>query len=75
MSDGDTDTPAIATAYYDDEVSVDQLTALVGAKTTQRLHLLKTDLEDEPLDLAAPEDIDVYDGDATADETASDNDR
>ena len=75
MSDGDADTPAIATAYYDDGVSVDQLTPLVGTKTTQRLHLLKADLEDKPLDLAAPEDIDIYDGDATAIETASDNDR
>ncbi|QKY15616.1 hypothetical protein [Halorubrum sp. CBA1229] len=75
MSDGNADTQAIATAYCDDGVSVDQLTALVGAKTAQRLRLLKADLEDEPLDLAAPEDIDVYDGDATAVETASDNDR
>lgn len=42
------------------------MTQLVGAETAQRLHLLKTDLEDKPLDLAAPDDVDIYDGDATA---------
>jgi hypothetical protein len=35
---------------------------LVGAETAQRLRLLKANLEDEPLDLAAPDDVDIYDG-------------
>jgi hypothetical protein len=26
---------------------------------------LKSDLEDEPFDIAAPDDVDIYDGDAT----------
>jgi ribulose kinase len=73
MSDGDADTQAIATAYCDDGVSVDQLTALVGAKTAQRLRLLKADLENEPLELSTPDDINVYDGDATAVDTAADD--
>jgi hypothetical protein len=38
---------------------------LVGAETAQRLRLLKADLEGEPLDLAAPENVDIYGGDAT----------
>ena len=48
---------------------------MVGAETAQRLRLLKTDLEDEPLDLAAPDDVDVYDGDVTAVEPAGDDER
>jgi len=48
---------------------------LVGAETAQRLRLLKADLEDEPLDLATPNDVDVYDGDVTTVDTAVDDDR
>jgi hypothetical protein len=48
---------------------------LDGAGTGQRRHLLKSDLEDEPLDLAAPDDVDVYDGNATTVGNANDDDR
>ena len=53
---------AIATAYYNAGLTGEQLIVLVGAKSAKRLHLLNMDLEDEPLDLAAPDDIDVYGG-------------
>lgn len=56
----------VATKYYDDQLDFETVTQLVGAETAQRFRLLKADLEDEPLDLAAPDDVDVYDGDATA---------
>jgi len=56
----------IATKYYDDKLDFETVTQLVGAETAQRFRLLKGDLEDEPLDLAAPDDVDIYDGDPTA---------
>jgi len=56
----------VATKYYDDQLGFETVTQLVGAKTAQRFRLLKTDLEGEPLDLAASDDVDIYDGDATA---------
>jgi hypothetical protein len=65
----------VATKYYDDQLDFEAVKQLVGAETAQRLRLLKADLEDEPLDLAAPDDVDVYDGDATSVETATDDDR
>jgi hypothetical protein len=42
----------VATKYYDDQLEFETIKQLVGAETAQRLHLLKADLEDEPLDLA-----------------------
>ncbi|NHX37602.1 MULTISPECIES: hypothetical protein [Halolamina] len=62
----------VATKYYDDLLEFKTVKRLVGAETGQRLRLLKADLEDEPLDLDAPDDVDVYDGDATAVEPAAD---
>jgi len=56
----------VATKYYDDKLEFETVTQLVGAETAQRFRLLKADLEDEPLDLAAPDDVDVYGGDTTA---------
>jgi hypothetical protein len=41
---------------------------LVGAETTQRLRLLKMDLNYDRIDLAAPGDVDIYDGDIAADD-------
>ncbi|WP_135855072.1 hypothetical protein [Halorussus salinus] len=55
----------VATKYYDDQLEFETVKQLVGAETAQRLRLLKADLESEPLDLAPPEDTDIYDGDAT----------
>jgi hypothetical protein len=56
----------VATKYYDDKLEFETVTQLVGAQTAQRFRLLKADLEGEPLDLAASDDVNVYDGDATA---------
>ncbi|ELY99557.1 hypothetical protein [Natrialba aegyptia] len=50
----------VATKYYDDQLEFDTVKQLVGAETAQRLRLLKADLHSEPLDLAAPDDIDIY---------------
>jgi len=65
----------VATKYYDDQLEFETVKQLVGAETAQRLRLLKADLEDEPLDLAAPDDTDIYDGDATAVDTTADDER
>ena len=74
-ADSETFQELVATKYYDGQLEFETVKQLVGAETAQRLRLLKADLEDEPLDLAAPDDIDVYDGDATAVEPAADDDR
>ncbi|MDQ2056418.1 MULTISPECIES: hypothetical protein [unclassified Halobellus] len=65
----------VATKYYDDQLEFETVKQLVGAETAQRLHLLKADLEDVPLDLAAPEDVDIYEGDVTTVDTETDDDR
>ena len=72
-ADSETFQELVATKYYDGQLEFETVKQLVGAETAQRLRLLKADLEDEPLDLAAPNDVDVYDGDATAVETAVDD--
>ncbi|QLG61113.1 hypothetical protein [Halorarum salinum] len=54
-----------ATTYDDDQLEVETVKQLVGAETAQWLRLLKADLEGEPLDLAAPDDVDSYGRDAT----------
>ncbi len=68
-ADSETFQELVATKYYDDQLEFETVKQLVGAETAQRLRLLKADLEDEPLDLAAPDDVDIYDGDATAVDT------
>ncbi|QPV61583.1 hypothetical protein I7X12_12515 [Halosimplex litoreum] len=72
-ADSETFRELVATKYYDDQLEFETVKQLVGAETAQRLRLLKADLEDEPLDLAAPDDVDVYDGDATTVDTADDD--
>ncbi|MFU1782967.1 hypothetical protein ACM16X_16450 [Haloarcula japonica] len=62
----------VATKYYDEQLKFETVKQLVGVETAQRLRILKTDLEDKPLDLATPDDTDIYDGDATTVETAAD---
>ncbi|MFB6134434.1 MAG: hypothetical protein ABEJ55_05550 [Halanaeroarchaeum sp.] len=52
----------VAGRYYEDQLAFEEVKELVGAETAQRFRLLKADLEDAPLDLDAPEDVDVYDG-------------
>ena len=64
-ADSETFQELVATKYYDDQLELETVKQLVGAESAQRLRLLKADLEDEPLDLAAPDNVDVYDGDAT----------
>lgn len=63
-ADSETFQELVATKYYDDQLNFETVKQLVGAENAQRLSLLKRDLEDEPLDLAAPDDIDIYDGEA-----------
>jgi len=74
-ADSETFQELVATKYYDDQLEFETVKQLVGAETAQRLRLLKADLEDEPLDLATPNDVDVYDGDVTTVDTAVDDDR
>jgi len=74
-ADSETFQELVATKYYDDQLDFETVKQLVGAETAQRLRLLKADLDDEPLDLTAPDDVDVYDGDVTAVDTAADDDR
>src|SRR6056297_3748412 len=50
----------VATKYYDDQLDFKTAKQLIGAESAQRLRLLKSDLESEPLDIAAPEDVDIY---------------
>ena len=64
-ADSETFQELVATKYYDDQLDFETAKQLVGAETAQRLRLLKSDLADEPLDIAAPDDVDIYDGNAT----------
>jgi hypothetical protein len=52
----------VAERYYDDRLAFDEVKQLVGAETAQRFRLLKADLVEAPVDLDAPEDVDVYGG-------------
>ena len=72
-ADSETFQELVATKYYNGQLEFETVKQLVGAETAQRLRLLKTDLEDEPLDLAAPDDVDVYDGDATTVDTEAED--
>ena len=56
----------VATKYYNGQLDFETAEQLVGSETAQRLRLLKRDLDDEPLDLDAPSDEEIYDGDAVA---------
>ncbi len=71
-ADSETFQELVATKYYDDQLEFETVKQLVGTETAQRLRLLKADLEDEPLDLDAPEDVDIYGDDATAVDDADD---
>jgi hypothetical protein len=71
-ADSETFQELVAAKYYDDQLEFETVKRLVGAETAQRLRLLKSDLEGETLDLAAPDDIDIYGGDATTVDTESD---
>jgi predicted DNA-binding protein len=53
----------VARRYYEDDLDFETVKRLVAPETAQRLRLLKSDLDGEPYDLAAPEDTDIYDDD------------
>ena len=74
-ADSETFQELVATKYYDDQLEFETVKQLVGAETAQRLRLLKADLEGEPLNLAAPADVDIYGDDATSVETADSDER
>ena len=72
-ADSETFQELVAAKYYDDQLDFETVKQLVGAETAQRLRLLKSDLEDEPLDIDAPDDnVDIYGGDATTVATDAD---
>ena len=72
-ADSETFQELVAMKYYDDQLDFETVKQLVGAETAQRLRLLKSDLEDEPLELSAPnDDVDIYGGDATTVATDTD---
>lgn len=68
-ADSETFQELVATKYYDNQLEFEAVKQLVGTETAQRLRLLKADLEDEPLDIATPDDVDIYGGDATTFDT------
>jgi hypothetical protein len=68
-ADSETFQELVARKYYDDELSFETVERLVDGETARRLRLLKTDIESEPLELVAPDDSDIYGGDATAVDT------
>jgi len=71
-ADSETFQELVATKYYDDQLEFETVKQLVGTETAQRLRLLKADLEDEPLDLDAPADVDIYGDEATDVDTGDD---
>ncbi|MDY6819331.1 MAG: hypothetical protein SVG88_11775 [Halobacteriales archaeon] len=52
----------VAERYYDDQLAFGDVKRLVGTETAHRLRLLKADLEEAPLDLDAPANVDIYEG-------------
>jgi len=64
-ADDETFQNRVAEAYYNGELDFESAKQLVGSESAQRLKLLKADLDGEPLDLDAPTDVNIYDGDAT----------
>ena len=74
-ADSETFQELVATKYYDGQLDFETVKQLVGAESAQRLRLLKADLNDEPLDIAPPDDVDVYDGDVTTANTEADDSR
>ena len=74
-ADSETFQELVATKYYDNQLEFETVKQLVGAETAQRLRLLKADLEGEPLDLAAPTDVDIYGDDATTVEPVDGDER
>lgn len=74
-ADSETFQELVAMKYYDDQLEFETVKQLVGAETAQRLRLLKSDLADKPLDIDAPDEVDIYGGDATSVTTDDVDDR
>nr|WP_290819281.1 hypothetical protein [Halovivax sp.] len=72
-ADGETVQKLVAETDDDDQLEFESVERLVGAEIARRLRLLEADLEDEPLDLAAPDEVDIYDDGSTS--TPTDDDR
>lgn len=53
MNDEDAGTQEIAAAYYDDEITIDQLTEIVGAEAAGNLWVLKQQLDEDFIDEVA----------------------
>lgn len=53
----------VANEFYEGRLDFEAVKQLVGTEVAQRFRLLKADLTDEPLDLDAPGDADIYDDD------------
>lgn len=53
----------VANEFYEDRLDFETVRQLVGTEAAQRFQLLKADLADEPLELEAPTEADVYAGD------------
>jgi len=64
QADSDSFQQRVATAFYGGEIDFRTVKQLVGPEQAQRLRWLKADLEGEPFDLDAPDDTDIYNGDA-----------
>jgi hypothetical protein len=52
----------VANEFYEDRLDFETVKQLVGTDAAQRFRLLKRDLDSEQLDLPAPGDTDIYDG-------------
>lgn len=57
----------IARKYYAGKLEYEAVEELVGPERANHLRLLKSDLDAEPLDLAAPDDVDIYDDSTSVD--------
>ncbi|RJT07048.1 hypothetical protein [Halococcus sp. IIIV-5B] len=63
----------VASEYYEGRLDFEMVKQLVGTDAAQRFRLLKRDLDSEPLDLSAPDDTDIYDGEGQSVEPADSN--
>lgn len=62
-ADSDSFQQLVANEYYEDRLEFDTVKKLVGVDTAQQFRLLKADLNSDPLDLPASDDVNIYEGD------------
>jgi len=65
-ADSDNFRTLVADKYYDGAIEYETVEQLVGTETAHRLRLLRRDLDDEPLEIDAPRETDIYHGDAAS---------